>query len=291
MAKAEKRWSTVELIDWTTNYMVEKGFLDAHLQVELMLAHVLQWKRIDLYLHFDRPLSRDELAQFKGFLKRRLDHEPLQYILGEQEFYSLIFKVNPAVLIPRPETEILVEKALAWAEKNYDSNQPIKILDLCTGSGCIAIVLAKHLPSAQVTAIDISPEALNTAQENAKLNDVAEQIEFVEWDLFSAPPFEKKFDLIVTNPPYIKAGQYEQLEKQVLEFEPKEALLAQEEGLAFYKRFKALLPELVNSNFQMFAEIDIEMGKSLKSLYEKHYSSVNIIKDLTGRDRVIALRG
>ena len=182
-------WNILKLLEWSTQYFQQKDIESARLDSELLLAHVLGLKRVQLYMQFDRPLNEAELQNFKTLLKRRSEREPLAYILGKKEFYSLEFDISPAVLIPRPETELLVENALKYFSTS-PSPQPSpsrgegerKILDIGTGSGCIAVSLAKHLPEAQITAIDISPEALKIAKQNAEKHGVENQISFHQAD-------------------------------------------------------------------------------------------------------------
>ncbi|NOY60279.1 MAG: peptide chain release factor N(5)-glutamine methyltransferase, partial [Calditrichaeota bacterium] len=184
MSAVQKRqqWKLIGLLNWTADYLDQKGFENSRLEAERLLAHSLHIQRIDLYVNFDRPLIPDELAQFKSLLKRRLDHEPLQYIIGETEFYSLPIKVAPGVLIPRPETEVLVENALQIINDNFPQGKEINVLDVGTGSGNIAIAIAKNAVHARLTAIDISADALKIARQNAELNNVAEKINFLQHD-------------------------------------------------------------------------------------------------------------
>ncbi|MDD8018416.1 MAG: peptide chain release factor N(5)-glutamine methyltransferase, partial [Bacteroidota bacterium] len=171
-ATAKKVWTILDLINWGTNYFTEKGFDEARLSVELLIAHVLKLQRIQLYTNFDKPLADEELTALKELIKRRLQHEPLQYITGETEFMGLKFSVDPRVLIPRPETELLVEQVIERTRNTFGGVETVRILDVGSGSGCIAVSLAKLISNVHVTAIDISKDALEVAKANAERNGV-----------------------------------------------------------------------------------------------------------------------
>src|SRR5262245_43806761 len=218
-------WTSLKLIQWTADFFQRKGIPNPRLDAELLLASVLKCKRIDLYTGFEKIVPEEKLAKFRLLIERRAKREPLQYILGETEFWGLAFKVTPDVLIPRPETELLVEEALKFVkserskvplrseredhekidgESEGRAGSPLAIMDIGTGSGCIAIALAKNLPEAKIVATDLSKEALEVAKENAQTHAVVDHIEFIAsdiapWLFFEAQ--EKKFDLIVSNPP------------------------------------------------------------------------------------------
>jgi release factor glutamine methyltransferase len=212
----------------------------------LLLMHSLGIDRAALIAHPERLLTRDQLAEIQRLVERRLRFEPIQYIIGTQEFYGLALRVTPAVLIPRPETELLVESVLARLSNSVPQN-PVRILDIGTGSGAIAIALATHLPQAEITALDISQEALKLAEENAKNHHVADRIRFLHSDLLAAVASEPTFDAIVSNPPYIPTVDAPALHPQVRDHEPAQALFAGPQGLDIYARlipqaFAALKP-------------------------------------------------
>jgi release factor glutamine methyltransferase len=220
-------WTSLKLIQWTAGHFEKKGIPNPRLDAELLLAHVLKCKRVDLYTGFEKTVSDRHLAEFKALIERRAKREPLQYIIGETEFWGLKIRVTPDVLIPRPETELLVEEALKQTGAK-------DILEIGTGSGCIAIALAKHLPEARVTATDISKDALSVAKENAEIHGVADRIEFVASDIAPWLFFEtqeRKFDLIVTNPPYLDPLELDLLQTEVSRFEPRTALDGGKAGL------------------------------------------------------------
>jgi release factor glutamine methyltransferase len=249
--------------------------------------------RVHLYLNFDRPLDAEELSAFKAKLKRRLSHEPLQYIIGEAEFMSLPFHVSPGVLIPRPETEVLVEACLKLCRQEYGQHERIDILDIGTGSGNIAIALAKNLDCAYVTAIDSSAEALKVARENAVLNDVSDKIEFVHSPIeeFSIAECSNGFDVVVSNPPYVTTSEYASLPPEIRDYEPKEALLAGEDGLDFYRKNSVILRQLLKPSGVAFFEIGAHQGRSVQTLFAaEQFAQCEIIKDLAGLDRVLMLK-
>jgi release factor glutamine methyltransferase len=210
---------------------------DAHRDALLLLLHTLGISRATLHADPNRALTPEHQSQFEALVQRRLTNEPIQYITGEQEFYSLALRVTPAVLIPRPETEHLVESVLA--ELNHQA--PLKILDIGTGSGAIAIGLAHHLPNAQITAVDISPAALEIAASNAARHNLTQRIRFLESNLLDAlSPGDATFDAIVSNPPYVPTSDRDTLHAQVRDFEPGVALYAGPAGLDIYRR---LIPQ------------------------------------------------
>ncbi|MFQ5751189.1 MAG: peptide chain release factor N(5)-glutamine methyltransferase [bacterium] len=239
MIKTTKHWKVLELLNWTAEYLSEKKFESARLNAERLLSYALNMKRVELYLNYDQPLTENELLRFKEYLRRRLKREPWQYILGETEFMSLPFKVNPGVLIPRPETEILVETVLLKCQEKFPSQKTIAILDIGTGSGCIAVALAKYLAQAQVTAIDKSEKALKTASENARLNEVSDKIQFLKIDFLDSDIVNKlteKFDVLVSNPPYVSAHDVDKLPTEIKYFEPEMALTDRKDGLFFFSK-------------------------------------------------------
>ncbi len=299
MPKPTKTWNVLELLNWGSQYLSEKGFENSRLNAERLLGHTLSLGRVDLYLNFERPLAPEELERFKKLLKRRLQHEPLQYIFGETEFFSLDFEVNPGVLIPRPETEVLVETVLKRCFEKFDSERMITILDIGTGSGCIAVALAKNLPKASITAIDISEAALTTAAENARLNEVGNQIKFQKVDFLSKDllnQFQNKFDVIVSNPPYISDAEFPNLPSEVRDFEPRTALSDTDplrgkdgaDGRNFYRQIAATAPMILNQHGFVAVEVGLGQASSVKDFFTKSgLSQIQLIADLNGIDRVV----
>lgn len=228
-------WTVGRLLTWTTDWLTTKGSESARLDAEVLLAHVRGCQRILLYTAFDTPVSDAERARFRELVKRRGDGEPVAYLVGNREFFSLPFAVSPAVLVPRPETEGLVVRVI-------DLCKPLpaaRIIDVGTGSGAIAVTLAKHLPRARLVATDISPAALAVARENAARHGVAERIEFLECDLLSAPQAAGPWDVIVSNPPYVRDDEFDALPRDVRLHEPKAALVAGPSGVEVVARLAA----------------------------------------------------
>ncbi|MBN1352432.1 peptide chain release factor N(5)-glutamine methyltransferase [candidate division KSB1 bacterium] len=267
----------LEILNLSTEHLQEKGFENARLNAERMLAHTLNLDRIELYLHFERPLTDGELAGYRALLKRRITHEPLQYILGETEFMSLPFKVDRRCLIPRPETEILVQTVIDECTAHFGGNSELSILDIGTGSGNIAVTLANYLPNARITGLDCSDKALAIAQENAFLNAVSNRIEWIQADAMQDDlhaKLGKSFHAIVSNPPYIPENEYNHLPAEIRDFEPKLALQAGDDGLAFYKAIAPKLSALLlDSGFFAF-----EIGKGQAHHIKELLSEVGISK-------------
>ena len=215
-------WTILDVLSWTTEYFKSKKITNPRLDAELIISYVLKIKRLDIYLKFDQPLISSEKSKIREYVKRRGQREPLQYIIGEIDFYNCKIKVNGNVLIPRPETEYMVDIII---KENF---KPRKILDLCTGSGAIAISLKKELIDVNVKASDISENALELAKKNAIINK--SDIQFIHSDLFE--DIHEKFDLIVSNPPYVDENIYKTLEPEIF-FEPKLALVSSDNGLGF----------------------------------------------------------
>jgi len=232
-----KIWQIRELLNVSSRYLKDKGIENPRLNAEVLLAHQLHMKRVDLYLNFDQPLTEAELSAYRCLIRRRVGHEPLQYITGVQEFWSLNFAVDPRVLIPRSETELIVEQALLFEEGIALENRPVRILDLGTGCGAIAIAVARELPHAVVWATDISHQALNVARTNASTHGVSDRVFFCQGDLWGAiPRGTDGFDLILSNPPYVSVEEYAALSPEVRDHEPRLALEAGDGGTYFLKR-------------------------------------------------------
>lgn len=270
----------LEILTLSTDYLTKQDMESPRREAELLLAEFLGLRRMDLYLDFERPLQDKEVELFRDRLKRRGHGEPGQYIHGSVSFYGLDLRVTPAVLIPRPETEILVDKIVAeLASKDMKGK---KCLDLCTGSGCIALALKQRFPELEVTAADISEDAVKLAQENAASYSL--DVQFVQGD-FLTPFHLKKFDYIISNPPYISAVEYHALPHEVRGFEPKQALLAGETGLEFYQKLSNELPLHMNSKGKVWFEIGAAQGPAVLSLFP----GARLEKDWAGHDRFISL--
>jgi release factor glutamine methyltransferase len=283
----------LDLIDKTTPYLAKQGIESPRLTIELMLAHVLQKKRLQIYLEFERELDAKTMDTLREMVRRRVAGEPLQYITGETEFCGLKFAVDKRVLIPRPETELLVEAVLERLKSpgmDAPAVRPCHIVDIGTGSGCIAISLAKKLPEAQITAIDVSPEALIVAQSNANRHGVEKNIRFLESDLVSNLSVGFKADAVVSNPPYIASGDWAKLPREVKDFEPVRSLIAGGDGLEVYGRLVMSARRLLSPSSFMVLEMGAGQRPAIENLFvSADYKVAQVVKDLQGHERVIVV--
>ena len=251
-------WTTLKVLDWTKEFLAARGVENARLEAEWLLCAVTGLDRVGLYLNFEKPLATEELAAYRAMVARRGRREPLQHILGTQEFCGLEFEVTPAVLIPRHDTETLVNEALARLPGAHS------ILDIGTGSGCIAVALAHRLPGVSVTATDISEDALVVARRNAGRNGVA--IEFLQGSLLE-PVAGRHFDLIVSNPPYIPSSDIETLQPEVRDFDPRGALDGGEDGLDVYRALVPAAATLLNTDGWLFLEVGIGQAADVARMF------------------------
>jgi len=283
--QAAGTWTILSLITWGTQYLDERGFEDARLNIELLLCHVLHLKRIDLYTNFDHPLRASELTEFKAALRRRLTHEPLQYIIGETEFMGIPLHVDRSVLIPRPETEELVQKALEWIRSLETS--PVYVLDIGTGSGNIPIALERHSSNTHITSIDVSEEALevaarNIAQHNCSRTTLRRQ------DVFSELTPDKPWDVIIANPPYVSVEEFATLQPEVREFEPTIATTDAADGLRFIRRICTLAAETLSGRGVLFMEVAYNQGADARQIAtEAGLVQVEISRDVAGNERML----
>lgn len=275
-------WNILSILEWTTRYFKSKGITEPRLEAEVIMSFVLKKDRVYLYAHFDAPVSREERKILKEAILRRVNGEPSAYITGNKEFMSLNFHVTPAVLIPRSDTEVLVEKVIELAGGRIN----LKICDVGTGSGAIAVSLALNLKDPVIFATDISPAAAAIAQHNAELHGA--DIKIVTGDLLE-PLRDEKFDFITANLPYIDAASYELLERSIKKYEPQTALLAAGDGLEFYRRLIPQAFECLNPNGYLLFEIGCEQGQAAIEI-TREFADSYIIKDYGGRDRVIVAR-
>ncbi len=252
----------------------------------LILEEKRNLKRIDLALNPELTFSNDEIEVWNLILNQLKKEIPIQYLLGKTSFYGLEFEVNPNVLIPRPETEELVEWIIQ-SQKSKAESQKIKILDIGTGSGCIAISLAKNLPNAQVFAIDVSEKALATAQKNTKINEV--NVTFLLKNILETEDLEQQFDIIVSNPPYVRELEKQEIKKNVLDNEPHLALFVDDnDAIIFYRKIAELAQKNLSPNGQLFFEINQYLGKEMIDLLEKMgFKNIELRKDIYGNDRMI----
>ena len=277
---AEDTWTVKRLLNWTRDFFKNKGIEKPQLEAEILLAHAMKIKRIELYTAFESEPTEAQRAIFRDSVKRRGNGEPTAYLTGSKEFYSLLFKVDHNVLIPRPETEDLVLLTLDKI-KTY-SDAPV-IADVGTGSGIIAITLAKH-SAAQIIAVDVSPEALNIAQHNAKTHGVADRIDFRQSDLLEQVP--ESLDIVVSNPPYISQSEYEALPVDVKNFEPRTALLAGANGIDVIERLIPQSASRLSPGGLLLMEVSPMIAESVASLLAD-WNDVQILTDSAGRQRIV----
>ena len=288
----EPGWTVLRALDWATQELARQGFESPRLEAEVLLGHTLGMGRVDLYLHFDRPLTPQELSAFKSHLAKRLEHFPLQYITGRTQFMSSELLVCPGVFIPRPETEVLVEEVIVRLRRRSEGEAPLVIVDLGTGCGNIAISLAREFPQARVYAVDVSPEAVAIARENAVRNGVAGSIHFLVGDLFEplkGRGLEGGVDLLVSNPPYIPRGEMGSLPPEVGLFEPREALDGGQDGMDFHRRIVAQAPDFKNPGAWLALEVGEGQAQRARSmlLSDGKFRGVEVIKDYAGIERVV----
>ncbi|MEW6328125.1 MAG: peptide chain release factor N(5)-glutamine methyltransferase [Thermodesulfobacteriota bacterium] len=274
----------------TQEILTAAGVPEPEADAQVLMAHVLGVDRLNLFLNMDRVLSPAEEKALAGLIRERTKRKPLQHILGEQEFWSLSFRVTPEVLIPRPETEILVEAVLNTVKKQGIPPDDLTILDLCTGSGILAIVLARELPGADIYAVDISKETLSVAQENARRHKVSDSITFLRGDLFAPLAGQGvSFDLIVSNPPYISGEMFPELLPEVRDYEPRLALDGGPDGLDVIRKIIIQSAAHLKLGGWLFLEIGDGQGARVLKEFErrKAFGNVSIIRDYCGINRVI----
>lgn len=287
MREEGKRWTLRELMRTAIEYLGEKGFDEARLTVELLLAHALNLQRIELYINFDRPLTREEIERFRFLFERRLHHEPVQYIVRSAFFMGLQFEVDSRVLIPRPETETLVEETLLECKSHREN---IHILDIGTGSGNIAISLAKYATNAFVTALDNSADALVVAQKNAQRHGVESKIRFVHADVFEplSDFLTFQYDIIVSNPPYVSVDEWETLQPEIRHFEPRHAVTDNSDGLSFYKQLITVAETYLKPGGSLLLEVGFGQEKRVSLLLQSvGFTNVRTITDLQLIPRVV----
>ena len=288
-----KEWRVVDLLKTTADYFVTKAVDEPRLSSELLLGRVLLKSRLQLYLDHDQVLSREELDQFRTLCRERLDGRPVQYITGEQFFYGLPFQVDERVLIPRPETELLVEHALELLGTiTPDGAAEPTLLDIGTGSGCIAVTLAKLSPSVRVVAVDVSPDALAVARLNAAKYGVESQVLFIQADMFE-PYFAAKlpavpYDLIISNPPYIPRVEWEGLQREVRQFEP-EIALTTTHGIECYQAITAVASSLLRSGGVLTFELHADGASAVSAMMiAQCFTNLIVTKDYSGFDRILS---
>jgi release factor glutamine methyltransferase len=281
-------WTIKTLLSWTTDFFKSKGVADARLEAEILLGHVLGCKRVDLFMRFDEVPADADRAKFRELIQRRVAGWPVAYLVGSRAFYMLTFDVDPAVLIPRSDTETLVLEAL----KRLKPLTAPEVLDIGTGSGCIAISLAHQKKDARVTATDVSPDALAVAQRNATKHGVADRMAFLQGDLFAPLPGGSQFDLIASNPPYIAQSEFSALAPDVRDHEPRLALDGGPDGLAFYRRIATGVGPFLKPGGSLLLEIGYTQEDPVRRLLaERPELEVGAtLKDMGGHPRVVTAR-
>lgn len=286
---SNKIWRVVELLDWTSGYFEQRSIPTPRLDAEVLLGHLLNKSRLQLYLDFDMPVFQEHLTPFREMIQKRIERTPVSYLTNQKEFLSLEFYVDERVLIPRPETEQLVETILATK-----TDTPQRVLELGTGSGVIATSLAVHQSEWDIVATDISEPALTVAQQNAETHACTAQITFMSGDLFDPIKMirnseERQFDWIVCNPPYIKNVERESLSPDVLDYEPEIALFAGDDGLAMIRRLVAEAPAYLAPNGKLLFEIGDTQATSVCPLInaEPDYCTYEFLKDYAEKDRLV----
>ncbi|MHC5023874.1 MAG: peptide chain release factor N(5)-glutamine methyltransferase [Planctomycetota bacterium] len=285
---ADPPWTTRRLLEWMSGHFAERGIDSPRVVAEMLLAHVLDCDRLRLYMESDRPASEPELARLRALVRRAVQHEPAQYLVGEAWFFGRAFSVAPATLIPRPSTEVLVEAVL---QRNRDrgGGEPPRIADLCTGTGCIAVSLAAQIPGARIVATDVVPEALDLAGRNAARHGVADRIELRAGSLLE-PLGDEPFDVICANPPYVPDEEWEQVEANVREHEPAGALRAGPDGLQFIRPLIAGAGRHLRPGGRLFIEIPNAARDTVLALASStdDLERAEVRKDYDGHWRLLA---
>ena len=286
IAKKKENWTIIDLINWGEDYFNKNQFESPKQEIEWLLCDLLNYKRVDLYVNFEEIVSPGKLAQLKKWIKKRINRMPLQYITGNTEFYGNKFFLNKDVLIPRPETERLVDISLQCIEKINDPN----ILEVGTGSGCISISLALKREDAHILSLDISNNALIKARENADYHKT-ENVRFTKVDILNELP-DGKFDIIISNPPYISYDEMQDIMIDVKDFEPELALTDYKDGLLFYDRLSDIGPTLIKKGGWMLLEVGInDHPNKVMSLFEsKGYKNIDLLADYNDNKRVLRVK-
>jgi len=281
-------WTIQKLLNWVTEYFTKRSIDSPRLSAELLLSCVLGLKRIELYTQFDKPVTKEQLDRLHDLVKRAGQKEPIPYLVGKTEFYSLELDITADCMIPRPETELLVERAIEFLRSRTGKQF---VCDLCTGSGCIAVAIARNYPDCQIIATDICDAALSVAAKNIEKHRLKEQIRLSCGDLFDPimPQLgADKFDLIVCNPPYVSAAEFEKLDKNVKDYEPKLALFAGDDGLDIYRRIIEKVDIFLKPEAALMLEIGYSQGPAVKELLKEGgcFSKITIEKDFHDNDRI-----
>jgi release factor glutamine methyltransferase len=277
-------WTTLDVLDWTAKKFAARGIESARLEAQVLIAHALGCSRVELYTGFDKPLTEADLAPARELIRRRLAGEPVAYLVGEQEFWSLAFAVDPSVLIPRRDTETVIELVLAEVGAR---DRPVRGLDVATGSGVLAVTLARELPASRWLATEVSPEAAAVARGNAEKHAVADRVEVRVGDLTGPAAGEARFDLVVSNPPYVRTPDIEGLAPEV-QAEPRLALDGGADGLDLIRRLAAAVPDVVAAGGVVAIEHGFDQGGEVRTLLDTTgaLTPAETRADLAGHPRV-----
>jgi len=293
MGGASDQWTIGRLLDWTRQHLAEKDVDQPRLCAELLLAHALGCKKIDLYTRFEHVPDEQQRAALRDLVRQAAKRVPIAYLTGKKEFFSLDFEVTPAVLIPRPETELLVEEVISYCRPG--NRQSWNILELGTGSGCIAVAAARYVTNARLVASDISAEALAVAGRNVERHGVADRVKLIEADGLQLPVEvipDGGFDMIVSNPPYVSTEQVELLEPEVARYEPRVALVAGAEGLVFYRLLAGGGAKLLWPGGAVFVEVGCGQHEQVARIFAEsdRFELVKVSTDLAGIERLMHFR-
>jgi release factor glutamine methyltransferase len=306
MSDETEAWTIGRLLEWTQKFFEKKGIPQARLEAEILLAHALGVERIGLYLAYEQAVDEEPRTRFRDLVRRRAEREPSRYIIGTCEFMSLALKVGPGCLIPRPETELLVEEVIrrtgrkrglgppARSEGGAGGGASVRAIDLCTGCGCVAVSLAVHVPEARVVATDLSATALAVARANAEAHGVADRVTLLEGNLYDAldAADEKPADYLLANPPYVAEGEWETLEPEIRNHEPREALVAGPTGLEVIERILKGAPAYLAVGGTLLVEIGASQGEAAmeKASAVRGLEAIEVQKDYAGHDRMLTAR-
>ena len=276
-------WRVIDILNWGEQYFADNSFDNPRKEIEILLQDILECSRVELYLRFEEPLTNNQRAKLRGWVKRRKNREPIQYITGKAGFHNLILEVTKDVLIPRPESERLVEVLVETIDKKAN----ISFLDIGTGSGCLALALGRELPNANVTGIDKSIKAIEIAKLNSENLNI-KNVKFLQIDFFE-DLIKEKYDILISNPPYIPQEKIESLMPEVKDFEPLSALTDSADGLTFYHKISEISSTLVKPNGWLFLEVGLgeHPQRAMKLFTNEKFKNLDLIQDYNGDDRVL----
>jgi len=299
-------WTIGRLLEWTQKFFEKKGVAQPRLEAEILLAHALAVERIGLYMAYDRTVDEEPRTRFRDLVRRRAEGEPTRYLIGGCEFMSLALKVAPGCLIPRPETELLVEEVIRRTGRKRglapparsaavgESGERLSAIDLCTGCGCVAVSLAVHVPEAAVVATDLSPTALVVARANAEAHGVADRVTFLEGDLYAALDAAdvEPADFLLANPPYVAEAEWATLQPEIRDHEPREALVAGPTGMEVVERILKGAPAYLKAGGALLVEIGAGQGAAAmeKASAVRGLEGAEVCKDYAGHDRMLVAR-